>query len=158
MSLENAILELAKAMNRIADGLEDKRTFNTFHKDLSTELKDIQEKSFKIDVNCLPEIAKTVENNFDKQNSKKTRTKPVKDQDIISITIPNPPEAIIQEESDYILEDCLNALRAYLAKHKDYASSQALLKNFNVEILGDLPETKFKEFIELANKGKFGAK
>ncbi|MGL5113610.1 MAG: hypothetical protein ACRC6O_13335 [Flavobacterium sp.] len=164
MSLENAILELAKVMNRVADGLNPANY-------VESPLKSLKEKGFEfnqIQPECAEEIPSLQGKNYEGivKEEKPKRTRAKKDTVevvlspatvIVEATEPNPPEDI-KQEIEFTLEDCLDTLRAYLAKHKDYASSQALLQHFNVEILGDLPESKFKEFIELANKGKFGAK
>lgn len=73
-------------------------------------------------------------------------------------TLPDAAAAVSTQENSTTktvsILDAKEALTAYLNKHKSYASSLLLLKQFNVDTLGDLKSEDFAAFIELSKKGK----
>ena len=210
MSLENAILELAKAMNRVADSLRPTNICLTENSPVGTTGEDLDKKFIEIPLNILKEkgyeftnlhqdksfnlkdfslanisisqeqrdqgkkevaediakevivdvIMECVETTTKKPPAKKKKIETVSVETACVLANMNEEELRIfdEENSIYNLEDCRNALIRHNEKHKSYDSSQALLKHFNAGIVGDLKPEQFKDFIELANKGKFGAK
>ncbi len=73
-------------------------------------------------------------------------------------TLPDAAAAVSTQETSspktVSVLDAKEALTAYLNKHKNYASSLLLLKQFKVDTLGDLKAEDFAAFIELSKKGK----